>query len=81
MVIFPITRSGRIQKSKKKKKKRKFFYGTFSLAVFLFPAIKSGKKVSGFVFFVRGEGKCEIDCRKKKIFFSHLGSFLTIFGG
>ena len=46
---------------KKKKKKKKLFKRTFSLALFLFPVIKRGKKVSGFVFFVRGEGKCEID--------------------
>ena len=32
-------------------------------------------------FSVRGEGKYEIDNKKKKIFFSPLGSFLTIFGG
>ena len=32
-------------------------------------------------FFVRGEGKCEIDYKKKKISFSPLGSFLTNFGG
>ena len=31
-------------------------------------------------FSVREEGKCEID-NKKKIFFSPLGSFLSIFGG
>ena len=31
-------------------------------------------------FSARGEGKCEIDY-KKKIFFSPLGSFLTNFGG
>ena len=30
---------------------------------------------------VRGEGKCEIDYKKKEKFFSHLGSFLTNFGG
>ena len=30
---------------------------------------------------VRGEGKCEIDYKKKKKFFSSLGSFFTIFGG
>ena len=30
----------------------------------------------------RGEGKCEIDYKKKKkIFFSLLGCFLTNFGG
>ena len=59
MVIFPITKSGRIQKSKKKKKKEKknFFKSTFLLAVFLFPVIKRGKKVSGFVFFRKGRGK------------------------
>ena len=32
-------------------------------------------------FSVRGEGKCEIDNKKKTIFFSPLGSFLTIFRG
>ena len=53
----------------------------FSLAVFLFPVIKRGKKVSVFVFSVRGEGKCEIDYKKKENFFSPLGSFLTNFGG
>ena len=32
-------------------------------------------------FSVRGEGKCEIDLKKKKNFFSPLLSFLTNFGG
>ena len=33
-------------------------------------------------FSVRGEGKCEIDYKKKrKFFFSPLGSSLTNFGG
>ena len=32
-------------------------------------------------FSVRGEGKCEIDYKKKKFFFSLLGSFITNFGG
>ena len=66
---------------KKKKKKKNFFKRTFSLAVFLFPVIKRGKKVSGFVFFRKEEGKCEIDYKKKKIFVSPLWSFLTVFGG
>ena len=59
MVIFPITNSGRVEKSKKKKKKKKkkIFKRTFSLALFLFPEIKRGKKVSGFVFFRKGRGK------------------------
>ena len=55
---------------KSQKKKKNFFKTTFSLAVFLFLVIKRGKKGSGFVFFsVRGEGKFEIDYKKKKIFF------------
>ena len=32
-------------------------------------------------FSVRGEGKYEIDYKKKENFFSPLGSFFTIFGG
>ena len=47
VVIFPITRSGRVQKSEKKKN----FYGMFARAVFLFPVIKIAEKVSGFLFF------------------------------
>ena len=54
VVIFPITRSGRMQKSKKKKK-RKIFYATFFVAVFLIPMIQRAEKVSGFVFSVKGE--------------------------
>ena len=46
-----------MQKSQKKKKKKKFFKRTFSLAVFLFPVIKRGKKVTGFIFFRKGRGK------------------------
>ena len=45
-----------MEKSQKKKKK-KVFYGTLSLSVFLFPVIKRGKKVSGFVLFRKGRGK------------------------
>ena len=46
------------KKVKKKKKKKKIFNGTFSLAVFLFPVTKRAEKVCGFVFSMRGEGKC-----------------------
>ena len=46
-----------VKKSQKKKKKKIFFKRTFSLAVFLFPVIKRGKKVSGFVYFRKGRGK------------------------
>ena len=67
-------------KKKKKKKKKKIFYGTFSLAIFLFPVIIRTEEVIGFVFSVRGEGKCEINYQKKEKFFSPLGSFFTIFG-
>ena len=31
-------------------------------------------------FSVRGEGKCEMNYKKKKKFFSPLGNFFTIFG-
>ena len=48
-----------MEKSQKKKKKKKVFYGTLSLSVFLFPVIKKGKKVSGFVFFRKGRVKKE----------------------
>ena len=41
----------------KKKKRNNFFKRTFFLAVFLFPVIKRGEKVSGFVFFRKGRGK------------------------
>ena len=58
-----------MQKSKKKKEKRKIFFGTFSLEVFLFPVTKKAEKVSGFVFSLRGEGKCEINFKKQKIYF------------
>ena len=57
VVIFPIMRSGTMQKSKKKKQEKKIFYGTFSLTVFLFPVIKRAEKVSGFVFFLKVRGK------------------------
>ena len=30
-----------------------------------------------YLFSIRGEGKCEIDLKKKENFFSPLGSFLT----
>ena len=44
-------------KKSEKKKKKNFFQMTFSLAVFLFPVIKRGGKVRGFVFFRKGRGK------------------------
>ena len=63
-----------------KKKRRKIFYGTFSLAVFLFRVKKRAEKVSGFVFFRKGRGKCKMNYKKKrKILFSSLGSFFDHF--
>ena len=38
-------------------KKKKISYGTFSLAIFLFPVIKRAEKVSGFVYYRKGRGK------------------------
>ena len=46
-----------MEKSQKKKKKKNFLKRTFSLAVFLIPVIKRGKKVSGFVFSRKVRGK------------------------
>ena len=46
-----------MQESHKKKVEKKNFYGTFSLAVYLFPVTKTAEKVSGFVFFHKGRGK------------------------
>ena len=40
-----------------KKEEKKILYGTFSLAVFLFPVIKRAEKVSGFVFLRKWRGK------------------------
>ena len=42
---------------KSQKKKKNFFLKDVFLPVFLFPVIKRGKKVSGFVFFRKGRGK------------------------
>ena len=52
MVIFPFTRSCRIEKSKIKN-----FMGRFPFAVYLFPVIKRAEKVSAFVFFRKGRFK------------------------
>ena len=50
-------KNGVCLKKSQKKKRKNFFKRTFSLAVFLFPVIKRGKKVSGFVYFRKGRGK------------------------
>ena len=69
MVIFPITSSGRVEKSQKKKKKKNFFLKDVFPCGFPISGDKKGEKVSGFVFSVRGEGTCEIDYKKKENFF------------
>ena len=58
------------KKVKKKKKRKKIFDGVFSLAVFLISGDKKVGKSKWFCFFsVRGEGKCEINYKKKRKFF------------
>ena len=52
-----------------KSQKKKNFYGTFSLAVFLFPVIKRAEKVSGFVFFRKGRWKMCNKLKKNENFF------------
>ena len=58
-----------MQKKSKKKEEKKILYGTFSFAVFLFPEIKGRKKQVVLFFSVIGEGKCEINLKKKENFF------------
>ena len=70
-----------MENSQKKKKKKIVFKRTFSRAVFLFPVIKRGEKVSGFVFFRKGRGKILKKLLKKvKKIFLLSGGFLTLFG-
>ena len=58
MVIFPIKKSGRVEKSqKKKKKKKKSFLWDFVPFGFPISGDKKGEKVSGFVFFRKGRVK------------------------
>ena len=57
-----------MQKSKKKEEKNNFVRDVF-LCGFSISGDKRAEKVSGFVFSVIGEEKCEINLKKKKIFF------------
>ena len=55
---------------KSKKKKKKFFYNDVFPCSFPFSGDKKGEKSKWFCFFfVRGEGKFEIDYKKKRHFF------------
>ena len=55
---------------KSQKKKKKIFLKNVFPCGFPISGDKKGEKSKWFCFFsVRGEGKCEIDYKKKKIFF------------
>ena len=68
-----------MQKSKKKTRKKNFLWDVF-LCGFPISGDKKGGKSKCFFFFRKGRGKCEINYKKKKFFFSPLWSFFTIFG-
>ena len=51
MVIFPITKSGRVEKSKKKKKKIKSFLWDFVPFGFPISGDKKEEKIKWFCFF------------------------------
>ena len=67
-----------MQKSQKKKKKKKFVRDVF-LCGFPISGDKRAEKVSGFVFFRIGEGQCEINYKKQKIYFCPFWEFLDDF--
>ena len=54
---------------KSQKKKKKIFLKDVFPCGFPISGDKKGEKGKWFFFFVRGEGKCEIDYKKKRIFF------------
>ena len=56
MAIFPIARSGRVQKSQKKRRKKNFVRDVF-LCGFSISGDERAEKVSGFVFFRNWRGK------------------------
>ena len=61
-----------MQKSQKKKKKKKKILCDIFACGFPISGNKKGGKSKWFCFFHKGEGKCEINNKKKKNFFSHL---------
>ena len=80
MAIFPITKSGRVQKNQKKRRKKNFLRDVF-LCGSSISGDKWAEKVSGFVFLRNWRGKmCNKFKKKKKFFFSPLGSFFDHFG-
>ena len=66
------------KRPKKKKKEKKILMGRFPLRFFISGDKKGGKRKC-FFFSVRGKGKCEINNKKKKLFFSPLGIFFDHF--
>ena len=77
MVIFLITRSGRIKKSQIKKKKN-FLWDIFPSG-FSISSDKKGGKGKLFFFSVRGERKCEKNYKKIKKIFPPFGRFFDHF--
>ena len=79
MVIFPITRSGSIQKSQKKK--INFFLNDVFPCGFSISSGKKGGKSKWFCFFsIRVEGKYKKNYKKrKKDFFPPFGRFFDHF--
>ena len=71
-----------MQKSKKKRRRKNNFVRDVFPCGFPISGEKKGGKSMWFCFFsIRGEVKCEINYKKKrKLFFSPLESFFTIFG-
>ena len=59
VAIFPIQRSGRVEKVKEKRRKKNFLKDVFPCG-FPMSSHKKGEKVISF-FSVRGEGKCKIN--------------------
>ena len=65
----------------KSQNKKKFLWDVFPCGFPISGDKKGGKRKWLCFFSVRGDGKCEIIYKKKKIYFSPLGSFfLIIFG-
>ena len=69
-----------MQKSRKNRRKKNFLWDVFPCGLPISCHKKSGKSKWFCFFFVRGEGKIEINCKKKKKNFCPFGSFFTLFG-
>ena len=63
-----------MQKSEKNRRKENFLRDVF-LCGSSISGHKWAEKVSGSFFSVRGEGKCEINYKKRRFFFSPFGIF------